>query len=416
MKKAWISAGIVAVLAIGVANVLYWHIVVAPKETRLAFHQSYMAARNDTAKSVEDMEQAIGSLNAIETRHLTHCEHIAVHNIRAQYRRSIDKRQSEIIATSHAMQRRAERYLGYTPTLDALRDIGGIEFAEVQAKLDRFQDSLIAAGSSQTLHDIAMRPEARTENPSRVVAVYNALIERAERDLRDEFYDYYIPKGVAQAAAQAHRWSAPASYKRADNALIAYPNGGVFNLDVAAFISVHEIFPGHHLDAKNDKDRQFCTEYLPSSGFSYLLEGWATYTEFVADDAGFYDAPEHKLAWLDYRLIRAMRILLDVERAEMGLTDKAHLQKLWRDRMPPRLWGYYEREYARLTGSRHQHLSYILGYQAIMAAKLKLQADLGERFNDKAFHDALLRLHHQEPGALYDTLKVAMEMTGENPS
>ncbi|WP_371395538.1 DUF885 family protein [Fretibacter rubidus] len=414
MKRWRILAAIITVLGFAVANVYYWHSVVTPKETRLKFHQSYVAARNDMSKSIEDMEGAIGTLDTLNTKHLTRCEHITVHNIKAQYRRSIDKKSSKITATSHAMQRRAERYLGYTPTLAELRDIGEIEFAEVQAKLNRLQQRLVDQGSDKTLHDIAMRPAARTDDPSRVTEVYDALIRRAERDLRGQFYDYGLPSGVAKASDAPHRWSAPASYQRKDNTLIAYPNDGVFNLDVAAFISVHEIFPGHHLDLKNDKDSKLCDDFSTRSGFTYLLEGWVTYTEFVADEEGFFDAPEHKLAWLDYRLIRAMRILLDVERAEMGLTDKTHLQKVWQGRMPPRLWGYFEREYARLTASQHQHLGYLLGYQAIMDAKKNLQADLGERFDHRAFHDALLRLDHRELGALYDTLKIAMDMTGED--
>ena len=77
--------------------------------------------------------------------------------------------------------------------------------------------------------------------------------------------------------------------------------------------------------------------------------------------------------------------------------------------MPARLHHRFAPELNRLVKSNHQHLSYILGHQAILRTKAKLMQDFGDKFDEKAFHDAMLRLEHKYPEALYETAKIAME-------
>lgn len=93
-----------------------------------------------------------------------------------------------------------------------------------------------------------------------------------------------------------------------------------------------------------------------------------------------------------------------------GLKEHGALQLIWDQKMPERLEGRFDHEYNRLRKSHHQHLSYISGSQAILDTKRKLMTELGHEFDEKLFHDAILKLDHKEPLALYETVKVAMEI------
>ena len=97
--------------------------------------------------------------------------------------------------------------------------------------------------------------------------------------------------------------------------LVTYFDQATYDISIAPFISVHEIFPGHHLNLKSRDSDYICLSNDTKSA-GWLVEGWATYAEFIADEEGIFNEAEQKLAWLDYRLTRAMRIILDVKRMQ----------------------------------------------------------------------------------------------------
>ena len=44
---------------------------------------------------------------------------------------------------------------------------------------------------------------------------------------------------------------------------------------------------------------------------SYFAEGWALHTEKMMSEQGYFTAPEHELAYLEARIFRAARIVVD---------------------------------------------------------------------------------------------------------
>jgi len=158
--------------------------------------------------------------------------------------------------------------------------------------IQRFEAELKSNGYEESLNALAAHSKNFSTDIKEVADTYNHYILLAEQNLKSRFYDYEIPKGKATISEQSHRWSAYAQYNRHENTMIAfsskapladYLGESEFNLAIAPFISVHEMYPGHHLSAYAGLSNPICPGDNPTS-FSWLGEGWATYVEFVADE------------------------------------------------------------------------------------------------------------------------------------
>lgn len=403
LKIRFAAFGITVSLLTGL---VIWKAVINPKNTRLEFYEILTETNNATYKnSVKSKPTSswLSDLNHMNPNHLRPCEKIQYHNTKAKFERFVE--QNGIAQNS--LLKVSRHYSSDLMTLEQLAQIGEVEFKNILSELQLFKTQYHNAGGIYSLDELAQRPENFRSNPKEVEDIYNDQIARGEQSLASRFYIYDIPKGTAYVARKAHKYSAPASYDDRNDSLTAYFDEASYDVSIAAFISIHEIFPGHHLNLKSRSSGFIC----PGAGSrksGWLLEGWATYAEFIADEEGFFSEPEQRLAWLDYRLIRAMRIILDVKRMQ-AQTTYDNLKETWDQRMPERLRHRFDRELNRLVKSDHQHVSYILGHQAVMRTKTKLMEDFGHDFDEKTFHDAMLRLDHRYPEVLYETVKIAME-------
>ena len=173
--------------------------------------------------------------------------------------------------------------------------------------------------------------------------------------------------------------------------MVVYWQTGIYTHVYDTMLAVHEIMPGHHQQLAMERE-PVCSRG-PISTPTAFLEGWASYAEILAEEKGLFAAPDQRLGWLDYRLIRAMRIVMDTARIEGALTE-AEAMALWESSMPRRLHALYPREWARINRGPH-HLSYILGADAIITAKAHVKAELKEGFNEAEFHQALLSSMHR---------------------
>lgn len=150
----------------------------------------------------------------------------------------------------------------------------------------------------------------------------------------------------------------------------------------------HEVVPGHHLQvalANENEALPAIARFLFSSGFG---EGWALYAERVADELDLYSGPADRIGMLSNRAWRAVRMVVDTglhvkgwsrERAiEFALAHTA----LSEDQAA--------QEIDRYIAWPGQATSYLVGYEAILALRAEAEQALGERFDVRAFHDAVL--------------------------
>jgi uncharacterized protein (DUF885 family) len=151
--------------------------------------------------------------------------------------------------------------------------------------------------------------------------------------------------------------------------------------------SVHEAYPGHHLQLSAANVNPSLVRALSLSAAEFD-EGWAFYCERMMKDAGFDDTPTHRYILHTDAIWRSVRIILDVRlhRGEIGFDEAI-------DFMIDRTG--FERpaalaEVKRYTSTPTYQLSYLYGRHMIERLRDRVRARMGPGFNLKFFHDTLI--------------------------
>ena len=150
----------------------------------------------------------------------------------------------------------------------------------------------------------------------------------------------------------------------------------------------HEGIPGHHLQITLQRQAD-----LPlirkAGGFGAYAEGWALYSEQLADEMGFYkDQPAWELGYIHDALLRSGRLVTDTGlHALRWSREKASETLASIDGDPITL---AQQEIERYCVTPGQACSYMVGTVTILRLREKAKAALGPRFDIRQFHDAVL--------------------------
>jgi uncharacterized protein (DUF885 family) len=151
--------------------------------------------------------------------------------------------------------------------------------------------------------------------------------------------------------------------------------------------SVHEAYPGHHLQLAAAQENPSLVRLLSLSAAEFD-EGWAFYCERMMKDAGFDDTPVHRYVQHTDAIWRAVRIILDVRlhRGEVGFDEAVdYLVERTGFERPAAL-----AEVKRYTSTPTYQLSYLYGRHMIDELRARVERRMGPGFNLKFFHDTLI--------------------------
>jgi uncharacterized protein (DUF885 family) len=156
-------------------------------------------------------------------------------------------------------------------------------------------------------------------------------------------------------------------------------------------LAFHEGVPGHHLQIALGQEAQGLPAFRRlSAGWlaNAFVEGWALYTERLADELGLYPDQRARFGMLGYQAWRACRLVVDT-----GIHDQRWSRQRAIDFFFDNV-GLTERETVnevdRYIVWPGQALAYKVGQREIERARWDLQRQQGERFDLRVFHDALL--------------------------
>ncbi len=151
----------------------------------------------------------------------------------------------------------------------------------------------------------------------------------------------------------------------------------------------HEGLPGHQFEGGLQLSNADLPLLLKTGGFSGYSEGWALYSEQVADEIGMYeDDPFGQLGYLKFQLFRANRCVVDTGIHTMRWTRQQAIDHFVAAEGEAR--GFATREVERYVGNPGQACSYKIGHTTITTLREKAKAALGAKFDLKAFHDMVL--------------------------
>jgi uncharacterized protein (DUF885 family) len=155
------------------------------------------------------------------------------------------------------------------------------------------------------------------------------------------------------------------------------------NAEVTAF---HETYPGHHFQLSIAMERPQAHKITRLLGNSGYIEGWARYTEALAEEMGLYSTD---FARINRRLWPAHGLVVDPGIHVMGWTREKAVGYI----MGTGRFTMHEAESLvdRVIAWPGQLTSYDTGGIEFFALREKAQKALGDRFDIRAFHDQLLK-------------------------
>ncbi|WNH53953.1 DUF885 domain-containing protein [Stenotrophomonas oahuensis] len=154
-------------------------------------------------------------------------------------------------------------------------------------------------------------------------------------------------------------------------------------------LTLHESDPGHALQGALAAEQGEQPEFRRNAYISAYGEGWGLYSEKLGVEMGIYETPYEDFGRLTYEMWRAARLVIDTGVHHKGWTREQALAYL-RDHTA---LSEHEvtTEVDRYISWPGQALSYKLGEIAIVRLRAQAEKDLGDRFDVKAFHDAVLK-------------------------
>ena len=153
-------------------------------------------------------------------------------------------------------------------------------------------------------------------------------------------------------------------------------------------IAYHEGIPGHHLQFSIAESLPDIPEFRRNGTFNAYSEGWAFYSERLGHEMGFYQDPYSEYGRLENEMWRSVRLVVDTG---------VHYKHWSRQQMID----FFNKHTAmdaqniatevdRYIAWPGQALSYKLGQMTILRLREEAKKELGDGFDIRRFHDAVL--------------------------
>ncbi len=293
-------------------------------------------------------------------------------------------------------QNRLEHYTTLKMTPQQVHDIGLQEVARIRAEMQQVIDKTGFKGSfADFVQFLRTDPQFYVNTPEQLLKEAAYLSKKIDAQLPKLFKTLpRTPYGVEAVPAEiapkytTGRYSGgraagdPGFYWVNTYALDRRP---LYELEA---LTLHEAVPGHHLQVALANEQESLPAYRRSFYTSAFGEGWGLYSEYLGLEVGFYQDPYSNFGRLTYEMWRACRLVVDTGMHTMGWSRQQAIDYLAQNTALS--MHNVTTEVDRYISWPAQALSYKLGELTIKRLRQKAESVLGEKFNVREFHDAVL--------------------------
>ncbi len=153
-------------------------------------------------------------------------------------------------------------------------------------------------------------------------------------------------------------------------------------------LTLHEAAPGHQTQLSLQQELTLPDFRKHMVSFTAFVEGWALYSESLGEEMGLYDTPEKKMGRYSYEMWRACRLVVDTGIHVDGWSRDRAIDYMLTNTALTR--HNVEAEVNRYITWPGQALAYKVGELTIKRLRAKAETALGPKFDERAFHDAVL--------------------------
>ncbi len=272
-------------------------------------------------------------------------------------------------------------------------------------EMERIQDEMRAIGArsfgtddvTELLSVVRADPANSFETSEEIVAFAQEAVDRAKAAMPDWFGfvpqadvalkpypEYMRVTGGGFYSAGAADGSTPGTYEFGTFEPTDLNRGGGFEAT-----TFHETYPGHHMQVYVGLEGTGVHPILKYFFSSGLGEGWALYSERLADEAGLYTADVDRLGMLSNEAFRAARLVVDPGMHALGWSRQDAMDYMLANTAASE--GEVESEVSRYIAVPGQATAYLTGSLVIQDLRRKAEEALGDRFDIRAFHDRVIQ-------------------------
>ena len=298
---------------------------------------------------------------------------------------------------------RIQNWTTVTGTPVELHQLGLSEVARILAEMQQIMNEVGFEGDLAGFFEyVRTNPENYYENTDEGREEYirdaTVLIEGIY-DIADEYFNV-LPKApleVRRVEPWREAGSSTAFYNRPS------PDGsrpGIYYINqqnmnavqkhIMNSLAYHEGAPGHHFQIAIQQELQGIPKFRLFGGYSAYSEGWALYSERLAFEAGLYEGmPMRNFGRLAEEMKRAVRLVVDTGMHYKQWPLEQSIEYMTAN--TPMATADIERQIKRYYVLPGQALSYKVGMLTILELRQRAQEQLGEDFDIREFHDAVLK-------------------------
>ena len=295
----------------------------------------------------------------------------------------------------------------FTTTDYSPEEIHQMGLNEVKRISSRMREILTSLGYAESksvgelMNELNENPDfLYADTPDRkeiVVNDYTDMVNEAIRIMADYFHTMPKSEVIVKAVPEYSEQNAAGGYYQSPALDGSRP--GVFYANLYDIkqtptysmrtLAYHEATPGHHHQIAHSLENEELTLYRRFGYYtSAFAEGWALYSEILALEAGLAENPYDELGILQSELFRANRLVVDT-----GMHYKRWTREEAMDYMKS-VTGMSDTE-VKVEIERYivwpgQALSYKVGMIKILELRERAMKELGDKFNIKDFHSAVL--------------------------
>lgn len=280
-------------------------------------------------------------------------------------------------------------------TPQQVHDLGLSEVARIGGEMDKL---LAATGFKGTRSAYIEQIKADSKNyftqPEDMLKAYRDMAKRVDAELPKLFAELpRLPYGIRAMEAfegdNAEHYTSGAL----DGSRAGFFEANVLSLKTRPIYDMentflHEAVPGHHLQIARAQEIKGLPAFRRSGGYTAYSEGWALYAESLGIELGLYKDTASRFAALAWEMVRACRLVVDTgmhafnwprDKAITYMVDNTGLAT-----------GFATAEVNRYVNTPAQALGYKIGELKIKSLRDKARAQLGDKFDIRRFHNAIL--------------------------
>ena len=282
-------------------------------------------------------------------------------------------------------------------TPDGIHELGLREVARIRAEMDDIIEQVDFDGTfAEFIEFLRTDPQFYVDDPEQLLKEASWIAKKVDGQMpaffrtlpRMSYGVMAVPDDLAPNYTTGRYWGAPVGGMRGGYYLVNTYALDKRPLYALPALTVHEGVPGHHHQISLAQEQGQLPEFRKTFYPHAFGEGWGLYSEKLAVEMDIYETPYDHFGRLSYEMWRAVRLVVDTGMHYKDWTRDEALQYL-ADNTALSLQNV-RTEIDRYISWPGQALAYKMGELKFLELRARATEALGEDFDIRDFHDAVL--------------------------